>query len=185
MAQPVWAEGRRLSLFCRPRVQEPHPWAQLPPHRVRCWNGSALVGWGRIPRLQTASGDETIFKNYYYLILNGFVSMATSFIPNKLNKIPFLFLLARGNVSPYLSVKYVTRREECMRRCNWNFHKDTCETQAQLRAGPCFPTARSRLSDSLRISCSDDGFGCMANSPEVDTCINFIYATAASKSVFL
>ena len=176
--------GRGLSLLCRPGVQGPQPWAQLPPHCARCWNGSALVGWGRFPQLQTASGGETIFKNYY-LILDGSVSMATSFTPNKLNRILFLFLLARGNVTPYLSVKYVTCREECMRRCEGNFHKDTCETQAQTRAGPCFLTARSQLSDSLRISCSDDGFGCVANSPKVDTCISFIYATAASKRVFL
>ena len=141
------------------------------------------MGWGRIPKLQMASGGESFLKNYYYLILNSFVSMATSLIPNKLNQIPFLFFLTRGNVSPYLSVKYVTHREECMRRRNWDFQTDICETEAQLRAGPCFPTARSQLSDALRISCSDDGFGCMANSPEVDTCIDFIHATAARKCV--
>lgn len=158
--------------------------APTAPCLLRGWKRAR--GLGRASKAADGVWGETFLKSYYYyLILNSFVSMATSFIPNKLNQIPFLFFLTRGNVSPYLSVKYVTHREECMRRRNWNFQTDICETEAQLRAGPCFPTARSQLSDALRISCSVDGFGCVANSPEVDTCINFIYTTAASKSVFL
>lgn len=81
-------------------MQEPQPWGlQLPPRTV-CVAGmeARFVGWGRIPQLQTASGGETILKNYY-LILDGFVSMATSFIPNKLELTLLLFLLACGNVS--------------------------------------------------------------------------------------